>query len=389
MMKKVFYFLWVIAFGFGLFAVYQKLAFGDVVTNLGNKVVWGLWVALYIYFIGLSAGAFLLSSLVYVFRVKIFENIGRLALVTALIALICSLISIWFDLGHGFRIYRVITSPNLPSSMMAWMIWLYLAYFILLLFETSMAFKIDSGKLSFNEKERISNILRVLGGIGILLAIIFHGGVGALFGVVASNPFWASALTPVFFLIGAILSGSALLTAILVFFWHGEGYSEKKQMIYFLGRIVLITLLVDLLLEWAEISIALWGGIPEHTEGFKVMMFGDNWWVFWIVHLLIGVIAPAFILTFKSHSTKLVGLATAIIAVTFLSVRLNIIIPGLVVKKIPGTSAFVHERFSNEYFPSLNELMIALFIYSIGIGLFYLGVKYFSINKPLVKQDSG
>jgi protein NrfD len=57
------------AIGFACIAVgsigwYNRLFRGHQDANYNNIVVWGLWVAAYIFFIGLSAGAFLISSLV-------------------------------------------------------------------------------------------------------------------------------------------------------------------------------------------------------------------------------------------------------------------------------------------------------------------------------------
>ncbi len=382
-MKKIFYVLWAIAFLFGAFAVYQKLAYGDLFVNFGSRVVWGLWVAMYIYFIGLSAGAFLLSSLVYVFKVKIFEKLGKLALITALITLICALLSIWFDLGHPWRFFEVFTTPNLPSSMMAWMIWLYTAYFLLLIGETALAFRIESGKLTGAKLVKKQRTLQILASVGIPLAIAFHGGVGALFGVVASNPIWHSALTPIYFLVGAILSGCALLTMIFVFLWKDKTSEDYRQVSFLLGRIVLITVLVDLLLEWSELSIAMWLGSPTHISGFKEMLYGHYWYVFWIIHILLGVIVPVVIFLVKSKKPYWVGLASLLVVLTFLGVRLNIVIPGLVTPKISGmASAFFSKRLLYSYTPSYQEWMVGLFIVTLGIALFYLGDKYLKLTSP-------
>ena len=382
-MKKVFYILWAIAFLFGAFAVYQKLAYGDEFVNFGSRVVWGLWVAMYIYFIGLSAGAFLLSSLVYVFKMKIFEKLGKLALITALITLICALLSIWFDLGHQWRFYEVFTTPNLPSSMMAWMIWLYTAYFLLLLGETILAFRIDSGKLSEKKRVRKQRILQILASFGIPLAIAFHGGVGALFGVIASNPIWHSALTPLVFLVGAVLSGCALLTMLFVFLWKDKASVDYRQIAFLLGRIILVTVLFDELLEWSELSIAMWLGSPTHIQGFKDMLYGHYWYVFWIVHILLGVIVPIVIFLVKAKKPYWIGLASLLVVFTFLGVRLNIVIPGLVTPKIPGMgSAFYSSRLLYTYTPSLQEWLVGLFIVTVGIALFYLGNRYLKLTSP-------
>lgn len=380
-MKKLLYILWGIAFILGCIGVYQRLVYGHELANYGNRVVWGLWVAMYIYFIGLSAGAFLLSSLVYVFKIEMFKKVGKLALVTALVTLVCALLAIWLDLGHMWRAYEVITRPNLPKSMMAWMIWLYSAYMLLLILETLLAFRIESGKYDGATLKSYQKKLGILATIGIPLAIAFHGGVGALFGVVASNPMWHSALTPIFFLVGAIASGSALFTLIFAFFWENKNSEYYQNMLKTLAKIVLVAVLFDLLLEWSELSIALWMGSPEHTAGFRAMLFGQYWYVFWVFHLFLGVIVPVYLLAVKKNAVA-IGWASFLVAFTFIGVRLNIVIPGLVAEKITGQAqAYIHPRLAHSYFPSMMEWLVAIFIVAFGIGLFYLGNRYFKLTK--------
>ncbi|NCT13871.1 MAG: hypothetical protein GW774_01195, partial [Flavobacteriales bacterium] len=63
-------------------------------------------------------------------------------------------------------------------------------------------------------------------------------------------------------------------------------------------------------------------------------------------------------------------------------VRLNIVIPGLVAEKVHGQAmAYIHPRLAYHYFPSLMEWLVGLFIVAFGIGLFYLGNKYFKLTK--------
>ncbi|RMI16972.1 MAG: molybdopterin oxidoreductase, partial [Calditrichaeota bacterium] len=67
----------------GVASVIYRLLAGMKVTWLSSSVPWGMWVAFYIYFIGLSAGSFLFSTLIYVFGQKELEKAGRLALLSA------------------------------------------------------------------------------------------------------------------------------------------------------------------------------------------------------------------------------------------------------------------------------------------------------------------
>ena len=122
--------LWVLAAIIGGLGFLERLLHGDQATDFSSYIPWGLWVAAYIYFSGLSAGAFLLAAATYVFRIRVLEPIGRLALLLAAVTLPMGLLMIGFDLGHLERAYLVIIRPQF-HSMMAWMVWLYTAYLIL------------------------------------------------------------------------------------------------------------------------------------------------------------------------------------------------------------------------------------------------------------------
>src|ERR1035437_7688024 len=134
-MKRTFWILGAAFVVVGSFGWGDRLTTGHQAANYGSLTPAGLWVAVYIFFIGLSAGSFLISSLVYVFGMKKFEPVGRLALFTALVTLGCALLAIWADLGFMGRFWHVYAFPNFKSPM-AWMIWLYTTYFLLLGVET-------------------------------------------------------------------------------------------------------------------------------------------------------------------------------------------------------------------------------------------------------------
>ncbi len=389
-------FVWAVAFGLGLAGVVMRLTTGHEHAGYGSYIPWGLWVAGYVYFIGLSAGAFLISSLVYVFGMRRLERIGKLALFTALVTLIVALLAIWMDLGHMERVWNVYVHGN-PHSMMAWMVWMYTAYFLLILSETWFAMRSDlarmataggllgrvgrlltlgRGDTSAEAAARDRAWLRVLGTIGVPLAIAFHGGVGALFGVIAARPFWNAAIYPIGFIVGALTSGGALLTVVVAFFWPGRRTLANKELVTFLGRFVLGLLFFYLLVEWAEYSIGLLGGVPGETEPYDQVLTGSYWWVFWFVHIGIGTVIPIALLAARPRSVPVVGIAAALIAITFIAVRLNVVIPGLIAPPLEGLeTAFVDERLGFEYFPTLMEWLVLVFFGALGVGLFYLGTK--------------
>lgn len=380
--------LWIVLAVMGGIGLVGRFTAGHRLAAYSSYVPWGMWVAGYIFFIGLSAGAFLLSSLVYVFNVRKLERIAKLALYVAATTLVMSLLTIWFDLGHMERSYEVFTRPHF-HSMMAWMVWLYSAYFLLLLGELYYALRRDLKKLSPQEVREDDRKLKRLAGIGIPLAIAFHGGVGALFGTVSARPFWHSPLYPIMFLVGALLSGGALMTFIVAAFWP-EKDEAWLELLRFLGRIVLGLLLFDLLLEWAEFSIPLWYGVGPEAGLVKFVLFGHFWYVYWLIHLLFGVAIPAFLLAGK-RDARSIGLASALVAVTFFAIRLNLVIPGLVKPELKGLEHAYMDPIGNHlsfhYLPSFFEWQVLMGVIALGMALFYLGQRYLPLMQTLNNRE--
>jgi molybdopterin-containing oxidoreductase family membrane subunit len=392
-LKSLFWVVGVLLLVAGIPGWYDRLTHGHIYANYGNLVPWGLWVAAYIYFVGLSAGSFLISSLVYVFNLKQFEKVGRLALFTALVTLVLALFSIWADLGHMERFWHVYVYPNFRSPM-AWMIWLYTAYFILLAVELWFLLRHDlvvgargtdwkarvyrvlslgSKDESAESARRDRSIVRILATIGIPIAIMFHGGVGTLFGIVAARPAWHSGLFPILFLLSALASGAALLTVTAAIFQ--DGWRTNRDTVLALGRLVLGLLLLEVLFQFSEILIAYAGGVPGHTASLDLILGGPYAWVFWGVQLLIGTLIPILLLAGPTRSDpRFVSLAGLLIVLGFIGVRLNIIIPGLATEEIQGMMEAVSSpRITTAYIPSLSEWLLTAGIVGLGLLLFGVG----------------
>ncbi|MBI4317582.1 MAG: polysulfide reductase NrfD [Chloroflexi bacterium] len=344
-------------FAVGLVALYYRLTEGLAVTALSNLIGWGLWVALYIYFIGLSAGSFLLSTLIYVFGIKRYEPIGRLAVFSAFVALAGGLIFILLDLGHVDRFWTVFFNRN-QSSVLEWEIHFYLLYLVILLAELWLLMRRDlvlrsrgadlkaqvarflalgSRDVSEEADRQDSRWVRILGAIGIPVAIFVHGGTGAIFAVVEARPYWYSGLFPVIFLVSAFASGGGLLL-FLASLSAGRRAEEYRAMLAGLGKLVAGILALDLLLLAIEMLVALYGSVPDLIATYQAIIAGPFWWVFWVQQLLIGALLPLILILFPrtGRSAGWVGIAGFLIVAGIFGVRLNIVIPPLTVPVLEG-----------------------------------------------------
>jgi len=401
--------VWAVALVAGLAGVWIRLTTGHEFADYTSSIPWGLWIAAYVYLVGLSAGAFLISALIYVFGMRSLEPIGKLALFTALAALISALLTVWMDLGHMERFYYVFYRGN-PRSMMAWMVWLYTAYFVLLIAEFWFAMRGDlkeqaaepglrgrvaslllgrfrdafgpRGPAIVERYDRSGDmrVLRVLGSIGVPLAIAFHGGVGALFGVVGARGYWNAPLYPLLFIVGALVSGGGLLAFVVAFLWPEQGTARHKEMVTALGRMALAMLAVYLIMVWAEFSITLYADIPSESEPLYQILGGPYPWVFWVFQVGIGAVIPIAILTTRNNSVPWTGLACGLIALGFFATRLNVVIPGLIEPQLDGLdTAYTDTRLEYSYFPSVMEWMVLAFIGALATGIFMLGLRLLPI----------
>ncbi|MBI3912683.1 MAG: polysulfide reductase NrfD [Chloroflexi bacterium] len=342
----------------GALALVVRALDGLKVTNLTQIVPWGLWVALYIYFIGLSAGSFLLSTLIYVGGVKRFEPVGKIAMFTAFVALMAGLLFILLDLGHMERFWTVFFNRN-PNSVLEWEIHFYLLYMVILVAELWLLMRRDLVRWSQEKKGWLGTLYRLmalnsrdisekalqddmrlvklLGLIGIPVAIGVHGGTGAIFAVVKARPYWYTGLFPLIFITSALASGGALLTFIVAFFSQLEE-KARGELVGGLGKLVAALLGVDLLFIASEFLIGIYGAIPDHLATYNTIMFGPFWWVFWILQLGIGAALPLILLTHKRTNSNItwIGLAGAMIVVGIVGVRLNIVIPPLTRPLVEG-----------------------------------------------------
>lgn len=141
---------------------------------------------------------------------------------------------------------------------------------------------------------------------------------------------------------------------------------------------VLILLLLDVLFQVSEFLVAYRGGIPGHTAGLDLIVFGPYARVFWVGQVLIGTIIPIILLTLPtSKPPRWVALAGLLIAVGIFGLRLNLVIPGLAVEEIHRlTSANYSPRVNPIYYPSISEWLLTFGIADHGMLLFGIGKKY-------------
>ncbi|HXF97994.1 MAG TPA: NrfD/PsrC family molybdoenzyme membrane anchor subunit [Gaiellaceae bacterium] len=364
--------IWALAFTLGALGVLWRL--WSEHADFGSYIPWGLWVALYAWFVGLSTGAYMLFAAGEVFRIERLRALGKPALVVSFASLLSGLIVVGLDLGHLERFWKVYVYGN-PSSLMAWEISSYTAFGLLLPVTLVLAYRRELARYRrlawLDGPPGIDSAwIRPLALVGGVLAFAVSGATGALFGVVGSRPYWHTGLLPLLFIAAALLSAAAVLT-VFAALTTGERDGDEGE-VAFLGRLTLAFLAIAALIEWADLSIA-WTQHPQAAAGWAawdLVLTGPRWWVFWLVHVTLGVLVPALLLLLRPRTIAAVGVAAGLVAVTLVSVRLNIVIPGLAVPQLEGLDeAYTGPGLSFDYFPTLQEWLVSIFAGALFVGL--------------------
>jgi molybdopterin-containing oxidoreductase family membrane subunit len=364
----------------GSIGMWARLQYGHIPMAYGSYVPWGLWVAFDLIFLGLTAGAWIIVLLTYGFGRKQFERLGPVAVLTLLVSLLCEGIIISLDLGQPMRVYRFLVTPSF-TSMLTWLVVCITAMWIIYL---PMFYFLLRGKFAKADadadKEKYRPIVRILALINIPVGFAFFAVQGAFFAVMINRPTWSSALTPVLFMASAFLSGGALVTAMASIF------DRDKSVVVPLARIVLAMLAVFLLLEAVQFFIGYQSNSPGTVAALNMIAFGPNWWVFWIIHLLIGSLIPLLLLLFRPGDSGSVAWACLLIVITFLAVRYNAVVPDLAAYNLEGLDKFfVHKRLSQAYIPNLYEWLVSLWVVSLWVVIFLLGTKWL----PVIPAEKG
>lgn len=363
--RKPMWALFLIALVAGSIGVTARMLSGHLDTGYGSYVPWGLWIAIYFHGMGIAGGAFAVSSIGYLFRVPGFRTRRslRIGIVLAAAAIVAALLAVGFDLGRMERGWRILVNPSF-TSMMAFNAWTYFALLAVCAGAWFLSYRPDRGWL------------RPVLILGALLSLMVPSQSGAFLAVVEAKSYWNTALLPILMLVSGLTSGAAallLVRGVIAGTSTSGTWREAAEAFTVLRRIVLIGIGVYFVMEFAEISTGFWTG-SAGSESLSLVLTGPYWWVFWVVHVAVGGVIAIMLLVSRRPISWVLG--GGVVAVAFLSSRLNVLVPGQAVEQLEGLQAsFFHPRLSYIYRATLMEYLVALFVLAVGMAVFYVGLR--------------
>jgi Ni/Fe-hydrogenase subunit HybB-like protein len=181
--------------------------------------------------------------------------------------------------------------------------------------------------------------VRVITVVGIPSAFLLHGYVGFIFGSVKANPWWASVLMPIVFLMSAIVSGIALV--ILLYMMLSALRQEPIDMrcLDTITSYLFYAVIVDFSLEALDFVHRLY----QSEESVKILgrlITHKLFMSLFVLQILLGMFLPLGILVvakwrrFSDDGRKLLYFAAVIlIQLGIFSTRWNVVIGGQLFSK--------------------------------------------------------
>jgi predicted membrane protein len=348
------------------------------------------------------AGAFIMASLVRVFKVRLLEPVYRLSLLTAFAFLLCAPLPLLFHLGHPERCFEVMMTPHLTSPMAIFgfvYAWYLMAVLLLelwfdyrqdfvdwssrttgvrgILYRLFTVGVTDVSPPAVKLDHKLGYILSV---VGIPSAFLLHGYVGFIFGSVKANPWWGNVLMPIIFIMSAMVSGIALCVFnYMVLSWIRRKAIDMKCLDT-MCMVLFYALVVDAAIEaldWIH-------RVYSAEEGFKVMQYMAREKLFYTLNLgqaTLGTLVPFLLLgslqlikrRVADLSRRRMYFASAVLILCgVLAMRWNVVIGGqLFSKSLRGVMSYKMEFAGLEgWFMGAMLLALPFVILTVFVKLF-------------------
>ena len=376
----------------GLAAAVEVFRKGLIVTNMSDSVPWGLWITVDLSAIALGAGAFTLSAVVYLFGLKRFQPIVRLAVFIGVIGYTSALLTLIMDIGRPDRFWHPWVYWNIHSVLweITWCITIYLTIMM-------VEFAPVVSDLPFFARwpwvrrfaHAIHRFAPVLALAGLGISLLHQSSLGATFGVVKARPIWFKPSMPIMFIVSAVAVGPAVtMAAARIVEWVTGKKAVRHDLLRALARFSGLGLLVYAYIKlWDLAAVTYYGRTPATSEALYLLnqqtTYGFN---FWVVEMVIGIAIPVILLLvprFQRNPFYAV-FASGLAMIGILANRWNVTVSGLTVplSYSPGT---LYQLPPSSYSPSLVEWGVAIGIVGYALMLFTLGVRFL----PLFRSDGG
>lgn len=378
----------------GLVGAYQVFAYGLQVTGLSNQVPWGLWITIDLSAIALGGSAFTFGVLVYLFKIKRMEIVGKLSVVLGFLGYSTAGMVLLFDLGQPLRFWHPIVFWQ-PHSLL-WEITMCVVLYLTVLMAELIPIVLEHPIFSTHPLLDRFPILRkssngliwlahrlhgwapALALIGMTLSLLHQASLGATYSVLSGRGLWFNQSAPVQFVLSAMGGGTSLLffLSVVVFRIMRPGL-VKDEILYEVAQIggaIILLCIYMRVWDWAvtnyysfDIEIALQTEMLNSITPYSTF--------FWLGQVLFALIPGLILLMAKRiRNFRILMLAAILPAFCTVLVRWNYNFSGLIafITYDPYTPTVI----LNSYAPTWQEWSVASLVISYWLLMFTLAARY-------------
>lgn len=369
----------VIGLVIGALGASPMLSEGGAAFNQGSNMIWGLPVVGYAFLALASFGVAMVASLGLVFRINGFTNIVRPSLALALGLLVGSILVLALELGNAVRALWAIPLNMQIRSPLLWMGVFWLGFIVFLVL-TLMHLR--TARIADDKTRKL--------GIGVLL---FAFGAlytqGMVYGMMVMRPVWYGAATPLYFLIGSVLLGLAIVMLVthITHRMNPDNMSPATRGLLnsTLPMWLLAIAVVYAITVLARLTTGLWSVADGVQVVYQQMLASPLFWF----EILVCLAVPIVLLAMPQFRRQLgmQVLAASLLIIGLFIARYEFIIGGQMVPLFKGAwisglnpSGFV------PYTPSLVEWSLVLIGVSVALVVFGLADRYANRDAPAQEQ---
>jgi formate-dependent nitrite reductase membrane component NrfD len=169
--------------------------------QLERQETFGWLISIEIFLAGAGAGAFLFGSIYHV--LEKYPEIAKKGMITGVCLVMIGAVLLFVELGKKTRFYRVALNRSSWIARGSWFLTLYIIFGLAYLFLNYIAYC-----------DITSTLVRTIGVIAALFAVLVMSYTGFVFGAVKRVPFWNTSGLSMLFFFSSLYTGQAIITFI-------------------------------------------------------------------------------------------------------------------------------------------------------------------------------
>lgn len=375
----------------GVGAWIYQLVNGLGVTGMNNGTSWGLYISMFMFFVGLSAGGLIVASSASVFHVSEYKKVALPAVILSTVCICCAGMFVLIDLGGIQRVWQIIVSPN-PASPLFWDICVIVIYLVI---------NVVYLRFMTSKKEGADRSVSIVSRVALPVAILVHSVTAWIFGLQLSKEGWYSAIMAPLFVVSALDSGLALLLLVLRGLDKAKIFATDPKLISNLAGLLVTCVGIDAFLVGCEVLTMAYPG-AEGASTLAIMTTGATAPFFWI-EIVVGLAIPFLILVFARNRQNmgLVTLASACVVVGVLCKRLWLLLTSFVEINLSGAPGIISGSTAarmgdggtvwavvSSYSPTWVEFVVVIGVISLGALAFIVLAQKLAGGRGAVAVDA-